>query len=112
MARSARQCVSAAGPLLRIQEMVTRKGENGIVYGGNQRVTVEEAIKVWAQVLRKDPRKVPPDTIKDIIVDATYVGGKNVWQAPKNALALVHHLVSGIDFGDGDEEENLNHVDH
>jgi predicted amidohydrolase YtcJ len=128
--------VSAADPLLRIQDMVTRKGENGVVYGGNQKIGVEEAIKVWTldgayatfeekdkgsitpgkladfAVLRKDPRKVPPDTIKDIIVDATYVGGNNVWQAPKNALAVAHHLVPGIDFGDGDEEENLNHVNH
>jgi hypothetical protein len=125
--------VSAADPLLRIQDMVTRKGENGVGYGVNQRVTVEEAIKVWTldgayatfeehdkgsisagkladfAVLRKDPRKVPPDNIKDIVVDATYVGGKNVWQAPANALAVIHHLVPGIDFGDGDEDENLQH---
>jgi hypothetical protein len=123
--------VSAADPLLRIQDMVTRKGENGVGYGENQRVGVEEAIKVWTldgayatfeekdkgsiapgkladfAVLRKDPRKVPPDTIKDIVVDATYVGGKNVWQAPANALAVIHHLIRGIDFGDGDEDENL-----
>jgi hypothetical protein len=125
--------VSAADPLLRIQDMVTRKGENGVGYGVNQRVSVEEAIKVWTldgayatfeeddkgsiapgkladfAVLRKDPRKVPADTIKDIIVDATYVGGRNVWQAPTNALAVIHHLVPGIDFGDGDEDENLQH---
>jgi len=98
--------VSAADPLLRIQDMVTRKGDNGVLYGSSQRVSVEEAIKVWTLdgayttfeehekgsitpgkladfvVLRKDPRKVSVDEIKDIIVDATYVGGKNVWQAP------------------------------
>ncbi|MFY0255553.1 amidohydrolase [Chitinophaga sp. 30R24] len=126
--------VSAANPMLRIQDMVTRKGENGIVYGGNQRVTVEEAIKVWTidgayttfeekekgsitpgkladfVVLRKDPRKVSPDAIKDIIIDATYVGGNKVWQAPKDMLNAIHNFVPGIDFGDGDEEENLNHV--
>jgi len=125
--------VSAADPLLRIQDMVTRKGENGVGYGINQRVTVEEAIKVWTldgayatfeeqnkgsitpgkladfAVLRKDPRKVPPDTIKDIVVDATYIGGQNFWQAPANATAVIHHLVPGIDFGDGDEDDNLQH---
>jgi hypothetical protein len=123
--------VSAADPLLRIQDMVTRKGENGVGYGVNQRVSVEEAIKVWTldgayatfeeqnkgsiaagkladfAVLRKDPRKVPPDNIKDIVVDATYMGGKNVWQAPANAQAAIHHLMPGIDYGDGDEDENL-----
>jgi hypothetical protein len=125
--------VSAADPLLRIQDMVTRKGENGVGYGVNQRIGVEEAIKVWTldgayatfeeqnkgsitpgkladfAVLRKDPRKVPPDNIKDIVVDATYVGGKNVWQASPKTVAAIHHLIPGIDYGDGDEEDNLNH---
>ncbi len=125
--------VSAADPLLRIQDMVTRKGENGVGYGINQRVSVEEAIKVWTldgayatfedqnkgsiaagkladfAVLRKDPRKVPPDSIKDIVVDATYVGGKNAWQAPAKMTAVVHHYDDAIDYGDGDESENLEH---
>ena len=122
--------VSAADPLLRIQDMVTRKGQNGKVYGGNQRVTVEESIKVWTldgayatfeerikgsispgkladfSVLRKDPRKVVPDTIKDIVVDATYVGGEQVWQAPPGALARRTHLPDAF-YGDGDELENI-----
>jgi predicted amidohydrolase YtcJ len=127
--------VSAADPLLRIQDMVTRKGENGVGYGMNQRVSVEEAIKVWTldgayatfeekdkgsitagkladfAVLRKDPRKAPPDNIKDIVVDSTYIGGKIAWQAPANSVAIaIHHLIPGIDFGDGDEEENLNRI--
>jgi len=32
-------------------------------------------------VLRKDPRKVAPDTIKDIVVDSTYVSGERVWRS-------------------------------
>jgi predicted amidohydrolase YtcJ len=124
--------VSAADPLLRIQDMVTRKSQNGKVYGGNQRVSVEEAIKVWTldgayatfeegikgsispgkladfAVLRRDPRKVPPDTIKDIVVDATYVGGEHIWQATAGALARVIHLPDTF-YGDGDELENLAH---
>ena len=122
--------VSAADPLLRIQDMVTRKGQNGKAYGENQRVTVEEAIKVWTldgayatfeerikgsispgkladfSVLRKDPRKVARDTIKDIVVDATYVGSERVWQAPAGALASHTHPPDTF-YGDGDELENL-----
>jgi predicted amidohydrolase YtcJ len=74
--------VSAAYQLLRIQDMVTRSGSDGREYGGDQRVTVDEAIRVWTLdgayatfeedikgsitqgkltdfvVLRADPRKV------------------------------------------------------
>jgi predicted amidohydrolase YtcJ len=126
--------VSAADPLLRLQDMVTRKGENGVGYGVNQRVSVEEAIKVWTLdgayatfeekikgsiapgkladfvVLRKDPRKVAPDTIKDIVIDSTYIGGSRVWQAPVNATAR-RLMLPDILYGDGDEAENLAH-DH
>ena len=126
--------VSAADPLLRIQDMVTRKGENGVGYGVNQRVSVDEAIKVWTLdgayatfeeknkgsiaagkladfvVLRKDPRKVAPDTIKDIVIDSTYIGGERVWQAPVNATAR-RILLPDAFYGDGDEWENLSH-DH
>ena len=122
--------VSAADPLLRIQDMVTRKGQNGKVYGGNQRVTVEEAIKVWTldgayatfeqnlkgsitpgkladfAVLRRDPRKVDPNSIKDIVVDSTYVGGERVWQAAANATVR-HMMLPDTLYGDGDELENL-----
>jgi predicted amidohydrolase YtcJ len=86
--------------------MVTRRGSNGKEYGANQRVTVDEAIKAWTLdgayatfeekikgsitpgkladfvVLQADPRKIVPDKIKDIVVDATYVGGQMVYSAP------------------------------
>jgi predicted amidohydrolase YtcJ len=98
--------VSAADPLLRIQDMVTRRGSDGREYGGSQRVTVEEAIRVWTLdgayatfeenikgsitpgkladfvVLRADPRKVPPSEIKYIVIDSTWVGGKLVFAHP------------------------------
>ena len=104
--------VSAADPLLRIQDMVTRRGSNGKEYGANQRVSVDEAIKVWTLdgayatfeenikgsitpgkladfvVLQADPRKVAPDKIKDIVVEATYVGGQMVYSAPAAGEAV------------------------
>ena len=122
--------VSAADPLLRIQDMVTRKGSNGVGYGVNQRIGVEEAIKVWTldgayatfeekikgsitpgkladfAVLRKDPRKVDSNAIKDIVVDSTYVGGERVWQAAPNAVVRSMMLPDTF-YGDGDELENL-----
>jgi predicted amidohydrolase YtcJ len=124
--------VSAADPLLRIQDMVTRKSEQGKGYGINQRVSVEEAIRVWTLdgayatfeekakgsitpgkladfvVLRKDPRKVNPDSIKDIVVESTYLGGERVWQAQPNTVAR-RMLLPDSFYGDGDEWENLEH---
>jgi len=92
--------VSAAEPLLRIQSMVTRETAEGKVYGPEQKVSVETAIRIWTMgsayasfevdikgsievekladfvVLSKDPTAVPPDGIKDINIERTYVGGK------------------------------------
>jgi len=125
--------ISAADPLLRIQDMVTRTSSQGIVNGPNQRVSVEEAIKVWTQdgayatfeenikgsitpgkladfvVLQKDPRQVPPNTIKDILLEATYLGGHNVYTAPATPVAMIPPPPINYgdgNYGDGDEEEN------
>lgn len=92
--------VSVADPLLRIQSMVTRTSAEGKVYGARQRVTVEEALRIWTLgsayacfaedylgsltvgkladfvVLSDDPRRVPPQEIRLIRVEATYVGGE------------------------------------
>ena len=57
-------------------------------------------------VLRTDPRRVAPAAIKDIVVDATYVGGARVWQAPAGGLAVRIHMPDTF-YGDGDEQENL-----
>jgi predicted amidohydrolase YtcJ len=127
--------ISAADPLLRIQDMVTRKDQQGELIGGNQRVSVDEAIKVWTLdsayatfeenikgsitpgkladfvVLREDPRKVPLDNIKDITVEATYLGGQKVYSAPLKAVAMIPQPPLNYgdgDYGDGDEWENNN----
>jgi hypothetical protein len=92
-------------PLMAIQAMVTRTGWNGETWGGNQRITVEEAIRVNTingaynsleegvkgsislgkladfVVLAKDPHTVQQEKIKDIRIVQTVVGGKTVYQA-------------------------------
>jgi predicted amidohydrolase YtcJ len=115
--------------------MVTRTSSQGIVIGGNQRVSVDEAIKVWTLdgayatfeentkgsiapgkladfvVLQKDPRKVPSNTIKDITLEATYMGGQKVYTAPSTAVAMTPPPPINYgdgNYGDGDEEENQN----
>ena len=125
--------ISAAYPLLRIQDMVTRKSQPGVVMGGNQRVSVDEAIKIWTLdgayatfeesikgsivagkladfvILARDPRAVPPDAIKDITVEATYLGGQKVYTAPAKAVAMIPQPPLNYgdgNYGDGDEEEN------
>ena len=120
--------VSAAYPLRRIQDMVTRMDSSGVARGEKQKISVDEAIKVWTLdgayatfeenikgsispgkladfvVLEKDPRRVPPDTIKDIAVHATYLAGEKVYAAPTKAVAMIPQ--PPLNYGDGDEEEN------
>jgi len=127
--------ISAANPLLRIQDMVTRKSSEGVARGQNQRINVDEALRVWTLggayatfeenikgsitpgkladfvVLERDPRKVPPDTIKDIVLEATYIGGEQVYSAPIEPVAIAPQPPLNYgdgNYGDGDEEENGN----
>ncbi|MEX0911810.1 MAG: amidohydrolase family protein [Gemmatimonadota bacterium] len=89
-------------PLMGIQSMVTRKDLNGRVWGANQRVTVEEAIRIGTingarasfdedkkgsiaagkladfVIFAEDPHDVDPDAIKHIPVVRTVVGGKTM----------------------------------
>ena len=95
--------VSAARPLLRIQSMVTRTSAEGNVYGAEQCVTVEQALRAWTLgsafasfeeatkgsitigkladfvILSADPRVVDANRIKDIDVELTAVGGNVVF---------------------------------
>jgi predicted amidohydrolase YtcJ len=92
-------------PLMGIQGMVTRTGWDGTTWGANQRITVDEAIRVntingaYASreeslkgsitagkladfvVLADDPHTVGNDKIKDIQIVRTVVGGATVYQA-------------------------------
>jgi predicted amidohydrolase YtcJ len=95
--------VSEANPLLRIQDMVTRRSAEGKVYGASQRITAPQALRIWtlggAQatfeekvkgsiavgkfadfvVLAADPLIVAPETIKDIAIELTVIGGRIVY---------------------------------
>jgi predicted amidohydrolase YtcJ len=92
-------------PLMGIQGMVTRTGWDGTTWGANQRISVDEALKVntingaYASheeslkgsitagklgdfvVLADDPHTVAKDRIKDIQIVRTVVGGATVYQA-------------------------------
>jgi predicted amidohydrolase YtcJ len=92
-------------PMMGMQGMVTRKGWNGETWGANQRISVDEALRVLTingayasreegikgsitpgkladfVVLADDPHTVDPDKIKDIAVVRTVTGGDTVYQA-------------------------------
>ena len=92
-------------PLMGIQGMVTRTGWDTTSWGVNQRITVAEAIKVntlhgaYASheesskgsitvgkladfvMLSEDPHTVKPETIKDIKIVRTVVGGSTTFNA-------------------------------
>jgi predicted amidohydrolase YtcJ len=86
-------------PLMAIQSMVTRKDFDGRVWGPNQRISVDDAIRICTingayasfeenikgsitagkladfVMLAEDPHDVDPDQIKNIQVERTVVGG-------------------------------------
>ncbi len=88
-----------------IQSCVTRTDSSGVVWGESQRVSVEEALKLYTLngahasfeedlkgsievgkladlvVLGADPTAVDPMAIKDIPVERTIVGGETVFAA-------------------------------
>ncbi len=92
-------------PLMAIQSMVTRKDFRGREWGPNQKVTLDEALRIatvngsYASyeertkgtitsgklgdfvMLEKDPHDVAPDAIKDIRVVRTVMGGRAVYEA-------------------------------
>jgi len=92
-------------PLMGIQGMVTRRGWDGKIWGANQRISVAEAIAVstyngaWASgeehlkgsitagkladyvMLAEDPHTIDPETIKDIQIVRTVVGGMTSYEA-------------------------------
>ncbi len=92
-------------PLMSMQGMVTRKGFNGEIWGANQKLTVDQAIKASSTngayntreenikgsitagkladyvVLADDLHKIDPEKIKDVKIVQTVVGGITRYQA-------------------------------
>jgi len=92
-------------PLMGIQGMVTRTGWDKKTWGANQRVSVDEAIRIntlngaYASreeaikgsitpgkladfvILAEDPHAIDPEKIKDIQIVRTVVGGATMYQA-------------------------------
>ena len=92
-------------PMMAIQSMVTRKDVRGRVWGANQRVSVTEAMRICTVhgayasfeedikgtlsagkladlvILENDPHDVDPDSIVDIRIVRTILGGKTVYEA-------------------------------
>ncbi len=91
-------------PRMAIQGMVTRTGWDGKTWGANQKISIEEAIRVNTLngaynsreenikgsissgkladyvVLAEDPHVIPVEKIKDIKIVRTVVGGKTVYE--------------------------------
>ena len=91
-------------PLMGIQGMVTRRGWNGETWGANQRISVDEALRVNTingaynsheesykgsitpgkladfVVLAEDPHTVNQEKIKDVEIVRTVTGGSTVYQ--------------------------------
>lgn len=92
-------------PMMALQSMVTRADPEGNIWGPSQRISVGEAMKVCTMngayasfeegskgsltpgkladvtILVDDPHSVEPDTLKDIAVRRTILGGKTLFEA-------------------------------
>jgi predicted amidohydrolase YtcJ len=92
-------------PMMAIQSMVTRKDMQGRVWGPDQRISVSEAMKICTMngayasfeeeikgsltagkladyaILEKDPNEADPDSIVDIKVLRTVLGGRTTHEA-------------------------------
>jgi predicted amidohydrolase YtcJ len=99
--------VNAYDPFVNIYVMVTRKDINGVVYGPDQKITREEALRLYTHgsaansfmerlvgsieagkladlvVISQDILTCPEESIKDIRAQMTIVGGRIVYKSGK-----------------------------
>jgi hypothetical protein len=92
-------------PMMALQSMVTRTDMKGTTWGANQKITVEEAIRIGTMhgayasfeedvkgsltpgkladlvVLGRDPMKTPANELINIPVQRTMAGGTWVWES-------------------------------
>ena len=92
-------------PLMALQSMVTRKDFDGRIWGPNQRITLDQALRICTMngayasfeenskgsitagkladfvILADDPHEVDPDQIKNIEIVRTVVGGTTMYGA-------------------------------
>ncbi len=92
-------------PLMALQSMVTRKDFDGRIWGPNQRISLDEALRICTLngayasfeenikgsisagkladfvILADDPHEVDPDQIKNIEIVRTVVGGRTMYGA-------------------------------
>jgi predicted amidohydrolase YtcJ len=92
------------GPLVGLYAAVTRKGMSGKVWGADERVSIQDAIRAYTVnsayinfdegikgtlqpgkladmvVLGDDLLTMPPDRLKDARIDLTIVGGKVLYE--------------------------------
>ena len=92
-------------PMMGLQSMVTRKDLKGTLWGGNQKITLDEAIRVatlhgaYASheehlkgslepgkladlvVLGRDPYREPPESLVTVPIERTMVGGRWVYES-------------------------------
>jgi len=92
-------------PMMGLQSMVTRTDMKGTLWGGRQRITIDEAIRVGTLhgayasfeerakgsiqagkladlvVLGRDPYREPPESLVTIPIDRTMVGGRWVYES-------------------------------
>jgi len=92
-------------PMMAIQSMVTRKDVKGRVWGASQRISVDEALRICTMhgayasfeedikgsltagkladyvILEKDPRQTDPESIVDIGILRTVLGGRTTFEA-------------------------------